>query len=330
MSVFNAMHQAILVVTTALGGVLCTAGFLLTFALARLLQPYPVRPVVGLGELAKPMLGGMLLSVAILCVRLDGDPAMPAFGVTAPDLLVSVLGSVGLAGVCAGGWTARPRAGGTPVGTSDLVRRLCVAGDTHEDATARVAVRLALAAGYDPARASDLMAAASLHDIGKTGLPDAVLRKAAANAASLDPVEQRVLQSHTRVGFRMLAHSHEPMLDLAADIALHHHEHWDGSGYPGGLAGEQIPLTSRVVALAESFDAILGAPTEVASLVHAIESRAGTQFDPQLVSILLADLPGMINARGAKSPARARDAEPAAAWRQPNAFRPQQVKPIAV
>ena len=328
MSVFHAPREAILVTTTALSGLLCMAGYLATFAIGRRLHAPGHRPLIGLGDLVKPLAFGTLLGVTILFLRLHGDTASPLLA-TAGPLVLSVLLCVGFVGMCAGGWTARRGMADPTVGAPDLVRRLHSAGDTDEDATARVAVRLALAAGFDPDQARELLAAVVLHDIGKIGVPAAILSKERAlPEARLALDERRLLQNHTRIGFRMLAHSREPMLDLAADIALHHHENWDGSGYPTGLAGEQIPLTSRVVALAETFDRILAVPTEVASLAGSLRARAGTQFDPRLVGLLLADLPGMIAARGAKAGNRPR--APAAAWQPPASFRPIQPKPMAM
>ncbi|WP_428393306.1 HD-GYP domain-containing protein [Lichenicoccus sp.] len=327
MSVFHAPREAILVTTTALSGLLCIAGYLASFAIGRRLHSPGLRPLIGLGDLVKPLAFGMLLGVAILFLGLHGDTASPLLG--AP-LLLSVLLCVGLAGIGAGGCTAWRGIAGPRVSAHHLVRRLHGAGNSHEDAIAQVAVRLALAAGFDPAYARDLLAAVSLHDIGKAGVPEAILSKERAlPTAALAPDEWRLLQNHTRIGFRMLAHSREPMLDLAADIALHHHENWDGSGYPTGLAGEQIPLTSRVVALAETFDRILAVPTEVASLAGSLRARAGTQFDPRLVSLLLADLPGMIAARGAKAGIRPR-APAVAGWQPPASLRPMHPKPMAM
>ena len=337
-------HDEILVLTVLSCGVVCAAGYLLAFALSRRLVESAARPMIRAGELIKPLACGMLLGLLILACRLTGAAdgflghaavqALPQF----PALLSALL-SVGLVGICGGGWTARPRAGRTRIDAADLVRRLCIAGDTHEDATARVAVRLALAAGYDPAGASDLLAAASLHDVGHAGIPKAILDK----GERLDAAERRVLQNHTRIGYRMLARSHEPMLDLAADIALHHHESWDGSGYPAGLAGEGIPLTSRATALAERFDRLLGAPagppaavTGLAAPEQAVfdgngldeaisrmRQDAGVRFDPRLVALLLADLPGMVAARngGAASAARGPGAKPVSAWLRPGRFR---------
>ncbi len=316
------LHDEVLVLTVVLCGVLCVGGYMLTFALSRRLLDNATRPVIGLAELVKPMAFGMLLGLVILGYRLTEAPddlmaaAEPQLSMLLPALL-----SVGLAGVCAGAWTARPRAVGRAITQADLVRRLCIAGNTHEDATARIAVRIALAAGYDPANASNLMVAASLHDVGRASIPQAILDKHGA----LDAAEERTVQEHTRIGHRMLAQSHEPMLDLAADIALHHHERWDGRGYPMGLSGTHIPLTSRAVALAAALDRLLSpdAALPAVELARHIQDGAGSRFDPRLVALLLADLPGMVAARnsGATPAPRAQAVLPVAAWLRPARLR---------
>ncbi len=346
MSITGSPRDEILFLTVVLCGVACVGGYLVTFALSRRLVESSARPVIGLAELVKPLACGMLIGLVILVCRLTEAAGHTRTALqAAPQLsvLLSALLSVGLIGVCGGGWSARLRAGRTPIAAADLVRRLCVAGNTHEDATARIAVRIALAAGYDPAGASDLLAAASLHDVGHAGIPNAILDK----GDRLDAAERRVLQNHTRIGHRMLARSHEPMLDLAADIALHHHERWDGGGYPAGLAGEGIPLTSRAMALAESFDRLLrardapvaalansaagsAAPEDDAPEQEALDEAArwmrqdaGARFDPRLVTLLLADLAGMAAARGPRPiAARAPAGRSLPAWHRPGRFRP--------
>ncbi len=305
----NAVPDRFPVPIVLLCGLVCLAGYLLAFLLSRRLHRGVIRPSVGAVELFRPLACGMALGLVILACRAGAaSAASPVPQLPSPfSGLLPALLSVSLAGICAGGWSVRPQPDRTPLSQADLVRRLCVAGNSHEEATARIAVRLALAAGYDLSNASDLMAAASLHDVGKSGLPDAILRKRGA----LDAAELRVLQGHTRIGHRMLAQSHEPMLDLAAEIALHHHERWDGTGYPAGLAGERIPLTSRAVALAETFDGLLspqdgGPPPSFEETVTRLQQAAGSQFDPRLVALLLADLPGMLAARSGSGPAAAR------------------------
>ena len=324
MSITSTTSEWFLGLIIASCGILCVVGYLIAFALSRRLIQSAIRPMIGLGELIKPLVSGMLLGLLILASRLDDAPTV-ALPHAAPQMsaLLSALLAVGLVGICAGGWTGRARAG-SAIRQADLVTRLCVAGNTHEDATARIAVRLALAAGYDPAGAGDLTAAASLHDVGKAGIPDMILNKSEA----LDASEQRVMQNHTRIGYRMMARSREPMLDLAADIALHHHEHWDGSGYPSGLAGERIPLTSRAVGLAEMFDRLLGGaqpgrrPPSFDEVTHRLQETAGVQFDPRLVGLLLADLPGMVAVRnGGPVPVLRSASKTSAAWLRPGRFR---------
>ena len=323
---FVATSDCVLAFIVALCGVVCLAGYLLAFSLSRRLHESRLRPVIGPAQLLAALAFGMLLGICILASRSGQAP-----GMSAGSPLLAVLVPVMLIGLCAGGWSARPQLGSMPVSGAGLVRRLCVAGDTHEDATARVAVRLALASGYDRARASDLMAAASLHDIGMSGLPASIRDKIRLGAAGgLDAHERQLLRDHPRIGHRMLARSGEPMLDLAADIALHHHECWDGSGYPAGLSGEAIPLASRAVALAEAFDRMLGAgPALPRDLAGALQQDAGRRFDPRLVALLLADLSGMTSARNGETahpfvfggPERMREPELAAAWVRPGRFR---------
>ena len=305
--------------TVLLCGMLCLAGYLLSFALSRRLQQGALRPTVDVLVLLRPLACGMALGLLVLVCGGDvGSAASSASPPpTGPSGLLPALLSVSLAGICAGGWRMRSRLDHASLTQADLVRRLCVAGNTHEEATARVAVRLALAAGYDPSTASDLMAAASLHDVGKSGIPEAILNKCGA----LDAGEQRAMQAHTRIGYRMLAQSHEPMLDLAAEIALHHHERWDGTGYPAGLAGERIPLASRAVALAEMFDGLLslgdGSPS-FEEIGGRLRQAAGTQFDPRLVTLLLDDLPGMLAARGGAAVAARRPEGARFTWLRPD------------
>ena len=317
----EALADRYLILTILLCGLVCLGGYLLAFLLSRRLHASPVGASIGGTELLRPIPCGMALGLVILACRAGAAGAAspgPQLANPISGLLPALL-SVSLAGICAGGWSVRPQPDRTPLSQADLVRRLCIAGNTHEEATARIAVRLALAAGYDPSNASDLMAAASLHDVGKSGIPDAILHKAGA----LDAAELRVMQSHTRIGYRMLAHSHEPMLDLAAEIALHHHERWDGAGYPAGLAGERIPLSSRAVALAEMFDGLLSPHDGAQALgfeeiVGRLRQAAGSQFDPRLVALLLADLPGMLAARGGCSVAARRPGGGGFTWLRPD------------
>ena len=104
----------------------------------------------------------------------------------------------------------------------------------------------------DEAEASVLKRAAALHDVGKIGVPDAVLRK----AGPLDDEEWELMKQHTVIGAGILAGSRSHIVQMAEEIARTHHEHWDGSGYPEGLRGEEIPLVGRICAICDVFDAL--------------------------------------------------------------------------
>lgn len=130
--------------------------------------------------------------------------------------------------------------------------------------------------------------AAPLHDIGKIGIPDAILRK----PARLSPEEFAVMKTHARMGYDILSESSSRFVQMGATIALRHHEHWDGGGYPDGIAGEAIPLPGRIVALADVFDALTTAraykeawPLDVA--LEYVQHQSGRQFDRGVVAALV-------------------------------------------
>jgi putative two-component system response regulator len=127
-----------------------------------------------------------------------------------------------------------------------------------------------------------------MHDIGKIGIPDRILHK----PGRLDPDEWEVMKTHTTIGARILEGSRAPLIQMAEQIALTHHERWDGSGYPVGLAGGEIPLVGRIASVCDVFDALLSVrPYKGAWTVNAaiaeIERQAGRQFDPRLVELFL-------------------------------------------
>jgi diguanylate cyclase (GGDEF)-like protein/putative nucleotidyltransferase with HDIG domain len=148
------------------------------------------------------------------------------------------------------------------------------------------AVALAEAIGLSPDEVSTVSTAALLHDIGKIGIPDEVLNK----KDKLSAENWEAIKAHTRLGTNIV--SNIPQLVRCADSILHHHERWDGSGYPEGLKGEQIPLGSRILAIADSFEAMSSARPYRPALsrdeaVEELRKGGGTQFDPNLAKVFI-------------------------------------------
>ena len=149
--------------------------------------------------------------------------------------------------------------------------------------------------GVDPETNKLLKQASPLHDIGKVGIPDAILHK----PGKLDTAEWKIMKTHAQIGYDMLESSDIPMLKMGAEIALTHHERWDGHGYPNGLKGMDIPITGRITALADVFDA-LGSPRcykeawELDDILDYLKSQKNQQFEGKLVELLLDNLPKFI------------------------------------
>jgi putative two-component system response regulator len=131
-----------------------------------------------------------------------------------------------------------------------------------------------------------------MHDIGKIGVADAILKK----PGKLTDDEFNQIKEHTTIGARILEGSQISLLNLARDIALHHHEKWNGSGYPMGISGEAIPLGARIVAACDVYDALVSdriyrpALSEAKALAIMREGR-GSHFDPQVLDVFLDQLP---------------------------------------
>jgi CHASE2 domain-containing sensor protein len=162
----------------------------------------------------------------------------------------------------------------------------------HIERIGRFCERLALEVGMSSQDAELLRHASALHDVGKVGIPDQILSK----PGPLDPDEWEIMQTHTTIGANILSGSSSALIQLSEEIALTHHERWDGTGYPRGLGGEQIPLAGRICAICDVFDALLSPrpykdawPFERA--IAEIERQAGSQFDPGLVEAFLAIAP---------------------------------------
>lgn len=164
----------------------------------------------------------------------------------------------------------------------------------HIRRTGEYSELLALGAGWSSANAKLIRLAAPLHDIGKIGIPDSILRK----ADTLTPEETVVMQLHTVMGAQMLADSELPMLQMAHEIAQHHHEHWDGSGFPHGLSGHAIPESARIVAIVDFYDALshdrIYRPALPVKVVRTrLEAERGRHFDPVLLDAFLKILPAI-------------------------------------
>lgn len=143
-------------------------------------------------------------------------------------------------------------------------------------------------AGSHPQR---IRLASALHDVGKIGVPDAVLLK----PGPLTPEEYRVMQTHTTIGYDLLSGSQSPLIRLGATIALSHHERWDGSGYPNGLAGLDIPPEGRVAAVADVFDALTSdrvyrPAMAVDVAIGIMREGRGKHFDPDLLDLFLGSM----------------------------------------
>jgi putative two-component system response regulator len=158
----------------------------------------------------------------------------------------------------------------------------------HTERVARTAALLAAELGLDSELVSTIQRAAPLHDVGKVGISDEILLK----PGKLTAEEFDVMKTHTIIGGRILCESRFPVVRMAMEIAFTHHERWDGGGYPTGLREEGIPITGRIVAVADAFDAMTHARPYKGALAveHAvaeIERCSATQFDPRVVEAFM-------------------------------------------
>ena len=188
----------------------------------------------------------------------------------------------------------------------DAMERLAVSAELREDTLGRHAYRvgrlaglLANSLGYGHKYMQEIELAARLHDVGKLGIPDGLLMK----PGKLTDAEFSVMQRHTTIGAQILKQCTHPAFRLAEVIALNHHEKWDGSGYPKGLKGADIPEVARIAALADVYDAL----THVRSYKHAwthdeavfeIERTSGTHFEPRMVTAFVALVNHLRRAQG--------------------------------
>jgi putative two-component system response regulator len=187
-----------------------------------------------------------------------------------------------------------------------MLEQQSVAAELHDDTTGehcyrvgRLSSLLARAYGVDDHTCFLMDLAARMHDIGKLTVPDAILLK----PGRLTPEERAIMETHTTAGADLLRKSNIPQMYVAEEIARHHHERYDGTGYPMRLKGSMIPLSARIAALADVFDAL----THVRPYKHAwsidealreIASLRGKHFDPELTDLFLALVPRLQREHG--------------------------------
>jgi HD-GYP domain-containing protein (c-di-GMP phosphodiesterase class II) len=158
--------------------------------------------------------------------------------------------------------------------------------DLHVDGVARLASETGRALGLDTEDLDVLVRAAEMHDIGKVAIPDEILHK----PGPLDEAELELVHKHTKIGERVLYAA--PALREVGKVVRSTHEHWDGSGYPDGLAGEEIPLAARVILICNAYDAMVqsrpyGEPLSQEEAIAELRRDAGRQFDPELVELIV-------------------------------------------
>ncbi|MDO9142776.1 HD-GYP domain-containing protein [Rhodoferax sp.] len=186
-----------------------------------------------------------------------------------------------------------------------VVQRLGMAAEYRDEETgyhilrmSHVCALLARAVGWSELDCDLILSASPMHDIGKIGIPDAIMLK----PGKFEPHEWDIMKTHATIGAKLLDGDDSTLMRMAREIAVTHHEKWDGSGYPNGLAGEAIPQAGRIAALADVFDALTSVrPYKKAWTVEAavdlIKANSGQHFDPQLVEVLLQELAGIVAIR---------------------------------
>jgi cyclic di-GMP phosphodiesterase len=187
---------------------------------------------------------------------------------------------------------------------SETIGRLAVAGEFRDEDTGFHVARMSrycevLATEFVEEDVLNAMReASSLHDVGKIGIPDSVLLK----PGPLTPKERMIMQEHAQIGYGILKESESPLLKLAAEIALTHHEKFDGDGYPNGLVGHAIPIAGRIAGIADVFDALTSNRVyrpafSTMDAIQMMKKDAGTHFDPELLSAFWRVLPKVLAIR---------------------------------
>jgi putative two-component system response regulator len=191
------------------------------------------------------------------------------------------------------------------VSREETIQRLAIAAEFRDDETAqhiqrmsRYCALLARAAGFDAEGSENLRVASLMHDVGKIGIPDNILLK----PGRLTPEERTIMQQHCEIGYRILAGSRSDLLKTAADIAWTHHERIDGTGYPNGLRGDEIPVEGRIGAIADVFDALSSDRVykkayPLGKALDIMREGRGSHFDSELLDSFLVVMDEVVEIR---------------------------------
>ena len=183
-----------------------------------------------------------------------------------------------------------------------VIQRLGRAAEFRDEETGNHILRmshicaiLAKALGWDDSSCETILHASPMHDIGKIGIPDSILLK----PARFNEAEWEIMKTHSEIGARLLDGDESELMMMAKEIALNHHEKWDGTGYPRGLSGENIPLSARIAAVADVFDALTSTrPYKPAwtldKALEFIRTNSGHHFDPIIVDAFMKELPKIL------------------------------------
>ncbi len=187
----------------------------------------------------------------------------------------------------------------------EVINRLGLAGEYRDNETgmhvvrmSQFSARLGLEAGMSIEESELLLQASPMHDIGKIGIPDSILLK----PGKLDPKEREIMNTHVDIGAEILSGNDSSLMQMAKAVALHHHEKWDGSGYPKGLKGKEISFEGRIVAICDVFDALTSERPykkawTIENAMEFLEEKKGTHFQPDLVDKFKIILPEVIEIR---------------------------------
>ena len=180
----------------------------------------------------------------------------------------------------------------------EIVQRLGVAGELRDNETGAHVKRMSHICGLLATKrklgadySEHLLYASTMHDVGKIGIPDSILLK----SGKLTEMEWQIMRQHPQIGAKIIGNQNSKLIALAREIALNHHEKWDGSGYPHGVAGDAIPISAQIAAVSDVFDALTSErPYKPAWTVEAaakeIESCSGSHFEPRTVEVFLENL----------------------------------------